>query len=325
MDKQTEIFPQYRQSLFSNNYLQHHLPKTAFWKNNYENIQGAFMKIYQAYQNLKGLNLGPGEEANLEDKFIRPVLKALGFEYDVQPVAQRGPKKKRPDYALFASDKELKGARKEKGNLKRFFSHALTIGEAKYWGRSLNDTDRKDTLDSRDPTAQLVKYLEDVHHHSEGKILWGVLTNGEAWRLFYYRAASRSGNFYEIDLEEIVASADIEAFRYFYIFFAKDAFIQDTQTGKSWLDQHLEGSETYANEVSEKLKDRIFDQVFESLAEGFLEYRRLERGLKAEGEDTLQQIFNGCLTLLYRFLFILYSESRELLPVQDQHRYYRNS
>jgi len=139
------------QNLFSANYLERRLPNTALWREAGAKAAEPFAEVRAAYQRIQGLKLGPGEEANLEDKFIRPVLKALGFEYDVQPVAQRGPKKKRPDYALFASDKELKGARKEKGNLKRFFSHTLTIGEAKYWGRSLNDTDRKDTLDSRDP------------------------------------------------------------------------------------------------------------------------------------------------------------------------------
>src|SRR5712692_9956760 len=57
---------------------------------------------------------------------------------------------------------EFKEARQDKTNLKRFFSHALTIAEAKYWDRPLNDTVKNDALDSRDATAQLVKYLDDV-------------------------------------------------------------------------------------------------------------------------------------------------------------------
>ena len=68
------------------------------------------------------------------------------------PPTKRGSKKKRPDYALFTSGVELKEARKDKKNLSRFFSHALTIVEAKYWDRPLNDTVKEDTLDSRDAT-----------------------------------------------------------------------------------------------------------------------------------------------------------------------------
>ena len=313
------------QNLFSTNYLENRMPETDLWKDREMEAAQVFVVIKDAYHDIRELKLGPGEEANLEDRFIRPVLKTLGFEYDVQPTTKRGSKKKRPDYALFTSGVELKEARKDKKNLSRFFSHALTIVEAKYWDRPLNDTVKEDTLDSRDATAQLVKYLEDVHYHSDGKILWGILTNGKLWRLFYYRAASRSGNYYEVDLEEIIRSGNTDTFKYFYLFFARDAFVKDPQIGKTWLDQHLEGSETYARVIGEKLKEKIFDHVFERLAEGFLEYRRNEAGIKIEDEASLKEVFNGCLTLLYRLLFILYAESRELLPVRETHGYYTKS
>ena len=189
----------------------------------------------------------------------------------------------------------------------------------------MNDADPNDTLDRRDPTAQTVKYLDDVYHASEGRMQWAILTNGKQWRLFYNRAASRSGNFYEVDLEEIIQSNNLDTFKYFYLFFAKNAFIPDPATGKTWLDQHLKGSEDYATRISEKLKDLIFDRIFESLATGFVEYRRSESGIKKETDESLKEIFNGCLTLLYRLLFLLYAESRSLLPVNDQDRYYKKS
>jgi predicted nucleic acid-binding protein len=71
---------------------------------------------------------------------------------------------------------------RRKDNLFRFFKHPVTILEAKYWGRRLNDSDPKDTLDKRDPTAQTVKYLDDVYHASESRIQWAILTNGKHWR-----------------------------------------------------------------------------------------------------------------------------------------------
>src|SRR3990172_10312675 len=126
--------------------------------------------------------------------------------------------------------------------LQHFYSHPLTILEAKSWGRRLNDTDPKDTLDTRDPTAQTVKYLDDLYHASQSRIQWAILTNGKEWRLFYYRAESRSGNFFEINLENIIAENDREKFLYFYLFFSKDAFIPDLATGKTWLDLPLDGS-----------------------------------------------------------------------------------
>lgn len=313
------------QNLFSNNYLEHRLLATPFLEDKEKEIDKVFEAVKNAYEKSKSLHLGPGKEASLEDKFVRPVLKLLGFEYDVQPITQRGVKKKRPDYALFKDYPSLEEACREKDNLKRFFSHPLTILEAKYWGRCLNDADQYDTLDLRDPTAQTVKYLDDVYHASDGRIQWAILTNGKQWRLFYYRAASRSGNFYEVDLEEIIQNNNLDNFKYFYLFFARDAFVPEPITGKTWLDQHLKGSEDYATRVSENLKELIFDHIFECLATGFIEYRRTELGVKKETDETLKDVFNGCLTLLYRLLFLLYAESRNLLPVNDQDRYYKKS
>lgn len=322
---QLEILPFYNQGLFSNNYLEHHLPQTTIWSKSEDQIKHARKEISLAYKNIKGLNLGPGEEASLEEKLIRPVLKILSYELDIQPTTQRGAKKKRPDYALFSDKASLQEAHRDKNNPTRFFSQPLTILEAKYWGRRLNDADTKDKLDVRDPTAQTVKYLDDVYHASEGRIQWAILTNGKLWRLFYYRASSRSGNFYDIDLEAVLQSGNIDAFKYFYLFFSKDAFLSDPATGKTWLDQHLKGSEDYAARVSAELKDLIFDKVFEGLATGFIEYRRNELGIKKETEEGLKDVFKGCLTLLYRLLFLLYAESRGLLPVDDQSRYYKKS
>lgn len=293
------------------------MPSTFLWESQKEKAQDAFDAIKRTYEEISVLNLGPGEEAGLEDKFIRPVLKLLGYEWDVQPITERGAKKKRPDYALFKDKTSLETSRKEKAHLTYFFKHPLTILEAKYWGRRLNDADTKDTLDRRDPTAQTVKYLDNVYYASESRIQWAILTNGKHWRLFYYRASSRSGNFFEIDLEEIIKRGSVDDFLYFYLFFSRDAFVKDPATDRTWLDQHLKGSEEYAERVSAKLKDLIFDKVFEGLAEGFVHYKKVELSATGETIENRKEIFKGCLTLLYRLLFLLYAESRNLLPTEE--------
>jgi len=318
MPEKTGLFLWNNQNLFSNNYLEHHLPTTSLWNEQKEKIGKVFEAVTKSYGTIKDLNLGPGQEADLEDKFIRPVLTELGYAYNVQPLTRRGFKKKRPDYALFKDSSALKTASKDKTEPKKFFSQALTILEAKYWGRRLNDSDKTDILDSRDPTAQTVKYLEDVHLPSAYRRQDKLGTNGKHWRLFYYKAASRSGNFFEIDLEEILIRGDFEKFLYFYLFFSRDAFIPDPVTGATWLDQHLKGTEDYAARVSTKLKELIFDEVFEGLAEGFVHYRRYALSVKKETDESRKEIFKGCLTLLYRLLFLLYAESRNLLPVGEE-------
>src|SRR3990172_11861134 len=208
MSGRANLFIWNNQNLFSNNYLEYRLPETDLWRDQQEKAAAVFEEIRKAYEAIRPLRLGPGEEAELENKFIQPVLSALGYAYHVQPRPQRGMKKKVPDYALFKDVDSYRAARKLKDSPDQFFAQSLTILEAKYWGRRLNDTDKKDVLDSRDPTAQTVKYLDSVNYHTNGKINWAILTNGKLWRLFYFRASSRSGNYFELDLEEIVRRGD---------------------------------------------------------------------------------------------------------------------
>jgi len=115
------------QNLFSNNYLEHRLLSTSFLEDKEKGIKEVFEAVKNAYEKSMALNLGPGEEASLEDKFIRPLLKILGYEWDVQPNTERGTKKKRPDYALFKDKPSLEDARKEKDNQKLFWRQ--NIGE----------------------------------------------------------------------------------------------------------------------------------------------------------------------------------------------------
>src|SRR5206468_7846806 len=65
-------------------------------------------------------------------------------------------------------------------------------------------------------------------------------------------------------------------------------------------------------------KDRIFLTIFPHLAQGFLVDRKQRLGQnKQPSEEELADIFEATLTLLYRLLFLLYAESRDLLPIRE--------
>ena len=70
--------------------------------------------------------------------------------------------------------------------------------------------------------------------------------------------------------------------------------------------------------MGERLKERIFVTIFPHLAKGFLADRkgRLAQH-KKPSEQELADIFEATLTLLYRLLFLLYAESRDLLPIRE--------
>src|SRR5262249_22668470 len=88
--------------------------------------------------------------------------------------------------------------------------------------------------------------------------------------------------------------------------------------GACWLDAILQGSREYAKRLGERLKDRIFLTIFPYLTQGFLVDRKQRLGQNKEPtEEELADIFEATLTLLYRLLFLLYAESRDLLPIRE--------
>ena len=94
----------------------------------------------------------------------------------------------------------------------------------------------------------------------------------------------------------------------------------------TFLDSLLKGSEEYAKQLGERLKDRVFEDVFIHFAEGFIDFIKARDGKDADLDQLkLDEVFQGTLTLLYRLLFMLYAESRDLFPVKEIRGYYEKS
>ncbi len=100
-----------------------------------------------------------------------------------------------------------------------------------------------------------------------------------------------------------------------------------------FLDWLMSESERYARRLGERLKERVFEEIFPHFARGFIISARRAGQLPADLEDLpdsernrlLEPFFNGTLTFLYRLLFLLYAESRDLLPVREERGYYPRS
>ncbi len=196
--------------------------------------------------------------------------------------------------------------------------------EAKRWGRELDRGDRTDPFDRHVPSNQILRYLSSAENSSNGKILWGILTNGAVWRLYYHRAASRSEGFIEFNLHEIFKSDGFfnntqslkEIFKIFYILFRKEAFIPTSwRPHQTFLELALEEGRRWEERVSESLKEKIFYEVFPDIARGFIEDAR-RKGININ-DEFLREVYNNTLVLLYRLLFVLYAEDRGLLPVGE--------
>jgi hypothetical protein len=281
-------------ALFSDYYLQDRLKDDGAWRDNPSQM---FEVVRDLLKDAQSRWSGKDKDV-LRKELLEPLFKKLGFK----PVVNRPSKTEQtqPDYLLKNADGVVISAA---------FVYA--------WDRWLDGPDLQDQdTPEENPGACVVTELD------RGEAGWIIVTNGKLWRLYGRQAHARATNFYEVDLvEALSASGDTdpnEAFRYWWLFFRPAAFRLQPDAQECWLDTILRGSRNYAKRLGDRLKDRVFLTIFPHLARGFLEDWKQRLGLKREPtEAELADVFEATLTLLYRLLFLLYAESRDLLPVRE--------
>jgi Eco57I restriction-modification methylase/TaqI-like C-terminal specificity domain len=295
--------------LFSQHYLEHRIQECPEWLADVAEGFEALKKLYLSKKDL----LPTLSEAQTEEVFIKPTLDILGFS-NIPQVTTRGKgRAERPDYALFTSEADRDAAYPVQNDESAFYGRVRAIAEAKYWKRPLSKVsadDKRDIYKNTNPSFQISSYLTGTG------VDWGILTNGCEWRLYYRQASSTATEFYQVDLVELLDAADLEQFKYFWLFFRQAAFIKDPQ-GHNFLERVREGSTTYATRVGSELKALVFDRVFPGLAGGFV-----TDAVRRKVQVTADQVHEATLSFLYKLLFLLYAEARNLLPIDRDYRDY---
>jgi len=311
-------------ALFSDYYLNERLPERPEWR---ERPEVAYHRLQDLLSSARQ-RLSGQPSATTRQLLVEHALEALGFQATPSQAKADG---NAPHYQLYASESPDK---------------PVAVCLAYTWNRNLDGRDETRDTETADenPGARVVALLDS------GEAPWAIVTNGKLWRLYSARAHSRATNYYEIDLDETLAMGDPNvAFRYFWLLFRAEAFVphevvRDGQARSlSFLDELVEESESYAKGLGERLKERVFEEIFPHFAAGFIEHLKaqppitgVQQGvllpvaqqlaLKQEpDEEFRRQVFQGTLTFLYRLLFLLYAESRALLPVKEVRGYWEHS
>lgn len=260
-------------------------------------------------------------ESQTEDDLIWPVLECLGWTASLrqQNLTMRG-RDDVPDGLLFADDAAKTHANGFPEEWKRY-EFGLAVVESKRWARPLDRRSGRRGEETA-PFAQMLRYLRRVDDLTGGDLRWGILTNGARWRLYYQGARSVAEQFFEVDLAAVLdipghndglfALSDEDRrhwLRVFALVFGREAFIPGAADERTFHQRALEEGRFYEERVSASLSSLIFGQVFPDLA----------RAIAAAAPDApLQDVREAALILLYRLLFILYAEDRNLLPVRDR-------
>ncbi|RNJ80746.1 MAG: hypothetical protein D9C04_00115, partial [Nitrosopumilus sp. B06] len=157
------------------------------------------------------------------------------------------------------------------------------------------------TRDSPAPSYAAVSELKDAP--------WVILTNGTHRRLYTCKVSASTTNYFELNL----GLGRKSVFRYLAALFGADSYV--TRDKKTDIDSVFEGGITYSSELADDLSEKILsaDGIFLDLVKGILDH---DMKTKFEEADLLDAK-ETALKIMYRVWFLLYAESRDLLPVKD--------
>ena len=306
-------------NLFTSDFLTDSIQTVSEWSDvsahDIDQLKAALGATYEAFQIDQKRS-----EADTETELIWPVLEAMGWtDYLTQQNLSPHGRDDVPDGILFESAAIKAHATSFPEQWKRYeFGRAVV--ESKRWLRPL---DRRGGRygEQTAPSSQMLRYLRRIDDVTQGNLRWGILTNGAKWRLYFSGARSVSEQFFELDLAAILnlpghndglfalTEEDREHWlKVFMLIFRREAFVPTGVDPRSFHAKALEEGKYYEERVAESLSNKVFGEVFPELVRAIV---------KAAPVADLQEVREGAMILLYRLLFILYAEDRDLLPVKD--------
>ena len=289
--------------LFTNYFLEEGILHTAAWQESLS--QPADLDAFRTWARAlleNAANFHTLNEASTEMELIRPLFELLGWAHYLP---QQGSDQNQdiPDHLLFAG--AASKARAAAKPAPQRYPDALAVAESKRFNLPLDAREGKQT---GSPHAQILRYLATADINSDGRIRWGILTNGRIWRLYDRRALPRASGYYEVDLDAALqASGDAHALRAFRLLFGRPAFSPQHGAQTSFLEDAIAEGRRYEEQVASDLSGAVFDKVYPALV----------RALADKSGAELDDVRQAALIFLYRLLFLLYAEDRDLLPVND--------
>jgi hypothetical protein len=290
------------EGLFSDHYLKARLSKNDWWPGDTE-AQPIWEFCKALYERRAFALRKYDNEMGVRQEFIDKIIEKIGFAWSDNLRLPETQQELEPDYLLYASKEEKEAVLNK--DVSHRYRAAIAILEAKKFGHPLSQISKSQ---QRYPHQQIRDYLNEAQ-----VLTWGVLTNGNEWRL--YCRDTKPSHFFAINFELAIRSLD--EFKFFLALFSPAAFVRDAQ-GRCRLDQVRESALATQSELEADLRARIFT-IVEILANGFA-----ERPENKIADADLPRLYENCLIFLYRLLFILYAEGRLLLPIEPKSgKYYK--
>lgn len=205
-----------------------------------------------------------------------------------------------------------------------FISHRLGEGAE---GLPIHVEGARNDLDRRPPTgrprisphALIQDYLNRTEH------LWGIVTNGLQFRILRDSQRLSRPTYLEFDLQQVMEGEHFSEFQVFYRIIHRSRWPRDVESGhECLLEQYYQQGIESGGRVREHLRDGV-EEALKIFGNGFLvhpdnnDLRQQIREGRLEALDYYRQL----LRLIYRFLFLMVSEERNLVGPDPENDHLR--
>ena len=157
------------------------------------------------------------------------------------------------------------------------------------------------------------EYLNCTEH------LWGIVTNGSQWRLLRDCSLMTRLTYVEFDLEQILKNENYAEFGLFYRLFHRTRLPEGMDDAdKCLLEFYHQQTLQQGGRVRDRLRDGV-EQALQLLGTGFLQHPKNQelRDKIVGGELTDKDYYRQLLLLIYRLLFLMVAESRNILLIGE--------
>lgn len=240
-----------------------------------------------------------GNETQLEDDVIVPVLRLLGWPLlRRQRITVQG-KQMEPDWTLFKDEQSLQAFKNAPDDQKPS-DGIVSFLESKHWDKLL-DTGKADR--KQNPYFQLLEYLNFA------RLPLGFLSNGHEWWLVDNRQISANKRYVRVHLDRLAGEEDLASLRLFFHLFGRESHIRQEQAERSGFED-ADRVERLRREASEDdLRKVIYGidgraSLFEKVGQA------LYVVASNKAQEGLSYIFGNALYFTFRLLFIAYFEDR---------------
>jgi hypothetical protein len=172
--------------------------------------------------------------------------------------------------------------------------------------------DRRSAALSHERSRSAALVLQDRLNAAD-EALWGFATNGTVLRLMRDNASLTRPAYIEANLAEIFEAEDMASFAVLWLLCHRSRF---GRAGTPATDCALERWREAGAKAGEAARNRLADQVEQALkilGSGFLDANKELRDRLLSHEIGLTEWFNELLRLVYRLIFLMVAEDRNLL------------